>query len=771
MNDKKLPIKFFEKREIDQLKVEGGGNSKDPKFVSLSLAESKYERLRKRLEDIKDIMIKKESFSLGIPFTFKVKMVEESKAKTHRRKVGDFFRVANNNVLGLDGENEFIVKIESEEESEKMIARMNDYQRFYYPISCIEDIEEFKTHFSGSEDIFDDYKFKLINYQNKEQNNRIRSLFEQEISDLGIEFKETNYSSDFIIYKIRNINLESFEKIKNDFIFDSIFSIEPMPKYTVSLDNIEEEEEIEIIKPKENKEYTTIGILDNGISDIPYLKPWLNGRFSPYPEDYMKKDHGTFVSGVAVYGDLLEDKSWIGEDGVRIFDACIFPDIEKESIDEDELIENINEVIEKYSESIKIWNLSISIAKQVDEFSFSDFGVALDEIQQKNKVLIIKSAGNCKKFKYNKPVGKIHYGADSVRAITVGSLAHKKSSGDLADIDNRSPFSRIGRGPSYIIKPELVHYGGNAGLKTKSGVKSFGKDGGINQAIGTSFSTPRIASLAARIYQEINEEFDPLLIKGLMIHSADYSKNLKVEGDRVDHVGFGRPKRVKEILFNSVNEATLIIRDNLEKSEYIDIMDFPMPECLIDEDGFYNGQIIVTLVYDPILEPTQRAEYCQSNIEVKMGTYDRKKDRNTDEKNILNPIGREGSRNILLESNYSKRNNEDDFSLEEKVLIKYGDKYYPVKKYAIDLSQTTKGIKNKHLTGDKKWFLKLHGVYRQHVETNYENEELNQNFCLIVTVRDPEGIKPVYDGVTQKLNEYNFIHNNIKTNIDISINN
>lgn len=154
-----------------------------------------------------------------------------------------------------------------------------------------------------------------------------------------------------------------------------------------------------------------------------------------------------------------------------------------------------------------------------------------------------------------------------------------------------------------------------------------------------------------------------------------------------------------------------------------------------------------------------------------MGTYDRKKDRNTDEKNILNPIGREGSQNILLESNYSKRNNEDDFSLEEKVLIKYGDKYYPVKKYAIDLSQTTKGIKNKHLTGDKKWFLKLHGVYRQHVETNYENEELNQNFCLIVTVRDPEGIKPVYDGVTQKLNEYNFIHNNIKTNIDISINN
>ena len=119
--------------------------------------------------------------------------------------------------------------------------------------------------------------------------------------------------------------------------------------------------------------------------------------------------------------------------------------------------------------------------------------------------------------------------------------------------------------------------------------------------------------------------------------------------ERVNQVGFGRPQGIKNILYNSPHEATLILHDEIAKGEYIDIMDFPMPECLI-ENGFYNAQIIVTLVYNPLLEPSQRAEYCQSNIDIKMGTYNTKKDRDTTRKNILNPVGRDGSQNLLLES-------------------------------------------------------------------------------------------------------------------------
>jgi len=38
----------------------------------------------------------------------------------------------------------------------------------------------------------------------------------------------------------------------------------------------------------------------------------------------------------------------------------------------------------------------------------------------------------------------------------------------------------------------------------------------------------------------------------------------------------------------------------------------------------------------------------------------------------------------------------------------------------------------------------------------------SQEFCLIVTIKDPTGTKPVYNEANQKLNEYNFWHNPIE---------
>lgn len=274
----------------------------------------------------------------------------------------------------------------------------------------------------------------------------------------------------------------------------------------------------------------------------------------------------------------------------------------------------------------------------------------------------------------------------------------------------------------------------------------------------------------------MEEEFDPLLIKALMIHSASYSENLEIpNSERVNQVGFGKPKAVKEILYNSPNEVTLILRDELSKGEYIDIMDFPMPDCLIDGD-YYTGQIVATLVYNPIIDPSQRGEYCQSDIDIKIGTYDAKKDRDTTKKNILNPVGRDGSQNLLLETCYSKKkmkSSNGDFALKERLLIQYKDKYYPVKKFAVDLSEMTESNKIKYLDKNRAWFLCLKSIFRDHIIMKSEQEETipSHEFCLIVTIKDPTGTKKVYDSTNQKLDEYNFWHNNIKLHSDITIHN
>lgn len=711
MSDEKLPIKFFAPREIDELRVEGSGNSEPPKWLlsGEDLVKRAFELTNEFNAFERDVASKQDRGSI-IPFVFVATLCDDATAKSRRHDVSRLFQTRErSNVIGMSYSDELMVSIDSLAEMKTISARLKDYDNNKYAISCLQHFEPYAPIVSMEKDK-QNYKVKLLDFQNYEKNIAIQRLFERTISEKEIAFKKVNYTDTFIVYSLKDVDEVILDSLSNSDVYEALFSIEPMPKYTVSLDFSEDSQEIQVRFPNENQNYATIGILDNGIAKIPHLAPWIVGKRSTvYPDKSINPTHGTFVSGIAVYGDVCAGQEWVGNNGVKLFDATVFPDTDKEGIDEDELIANIKESISQNHDEVKIWNLSISITRPVDDRRFSDFAIALDSLQDKFNILVCKSAGNCNNFMSGRPKGRIHEGADSVRSLVVGSIAHEQNEHDFAEVNNPSPFSRIGPGPEYIIKPEVVHYGGNAGIDKKgllhvTGVKSFSKDGSLSKAIGTSFSTPRITSLAAGIHQELNEEFDPLLIKALIVHSASYSKNLKIPNEeRTKQIGFGRPKTVSDIIYNSPHEATLILRDKLVKGEFIDIMDFPMPSCLI-KDGFYTGQVIATLAYDPILDPTQGAEYCQSNIDIKFGSYDEKAPRDVTKRNILNPIGRQGSKNLFHSSLYSKKRmnaKQDDFALKERLLIQYGDKYYPVKKYAVDLSEMTDNNKISYLSPDK----------------------------------------------------------------------
>ena len=779
MENEKLPIKFFAPREVDELRIEGNKNPEKPKWV-LQGEELKQRAdcLQLSLDELEaEFSTRKSS---PVPFSFIAKLQSDATAKSKREDITNLFQQKSfGGVVGLTDTNKLIVALNSLEELKEISNRIKDYESNDYAISCIEDFEEFVPYIVKEEKECN-YKIKLVDYQNYEQNLAMRRLLEYVLNKEGIDYIKTDYSEEYYIYKLRNLTEKALDNLEKTDIFNALFSIEPMPKYMVSLDCLESDNDISIKQPEDEKEYITIGVLDNGIANIPHLSPWMDmKRWSPYPETSINPTHGTFVAGIALYGDECEGKNWVSHKGLKIFDATVFPDTTKEGLDEDELIANIKDAIRLYHDKVKIWNLSISITREVVDTKFSDFAIALDAIQDEYNVLICKSAGNCKNFTVNRPKGRIHEGADSVRSLVVGSIAHEKGRYDYAEVNDPSPFSRVGPGPEYIIKPEISHYGGNAGIDSSgkmvtSGVKSFSKDGELAQGVGTSFSTPRITALAAGIQQELNEEFDPLLLKALITHSASYPEGMSVPvTERTKQVGFGIPKSVPEIIYNSPYEATLILRDNLAKGDKIDIMEFPMPDCLI-RNGFYTGQIIATLVYDPILDPSQGIEYCQSNLDVKFGSYDAKVERDTTKRHILNPVGRQGAQNLFLGNLFSKtkmKSKTGDFALRERLQIQYNDKYYPVKKYAIDLSELTDKKRLDYLTADKKWFLFLQGVYRSHIEklAQLESFQLSQEFCLILTIRDPLQKEKVYDEVSQKLDEYNFWHSNIKVSTDVAI--
>lgn len=778
MAERNLPIKVFHKRtDVDERKTEGGGSNTAPSWL-LSDDELfiRSKEFRDVLSETSKIISSRKKEREFIPAVIKVSIHEEAVAKTHRKEVNKIFNPNQKyNVIGLSGEREILVKVDTVEDLKKVDQRLEKTSKFAHGISAITEIEQFSPYIEIPEEDNISLKVKLMNYQNYQLNQSVEKAFEDSLNKLNISFKKTHYTSDLTVFKLSDVGLDTIEDIKD---FEAIFSITKMPKYGVGLDSIEGEDIIPVRKPTSGEEYPVVGVLDSGIAKISHLSPWLLEKsFSSVPLDMVDQSHGTFVAGIILYGDTLEGKDWTGFKGCKLFDAIVFPDPKKENIDEDTLIESIREAISQNSD-IKIWNLSGGGVTECGLNDFSDFGKALDDIQDRYNVIICKSAGNCRNFIKGAPKLRIPNSADSIRSLVVGSIAHAKGEYDLAEVGHPSPFSRTGHGPNNLIKPDLVHYGGNAGTDVngkfyKTGVNSFNTYGKVVCNIGTSFSTPRVTSLLAGINHHLNEEFNHLLLKALSIHSAKYPENLDLSlTERLKQMGFGLPEKVDNILYNVPNEITLILQDSIVKGNFIEILDFPFPENLV-ENGFYYGEIILTLVNTPILNGNQGAEYCQSDLKVSFGTYDQVKERDTRISTVINEIGAEGAKNLLNAVNYGKRYLKTHMGkfATERLLRNYSGKYHPTKKYAINLEELTAANRERGLKHPKKWFLRIEGLINGFAEDMaiMDGEELSQEFCLIITIRDTKNYKNVYDSVTRQLDTNNFLHQNLKIRNQVQV--
>ena len=778
MAKKNLPIKLFQKRQkIDDRRVEGGGNDSIPKWeLSGQLLAERAESFIEPINELIEVFQKRNTSRSFIPATLKIDIDDNAIAKSHRKDIQKIFngKVTKNNIIGFLDSNSAIVKVDSIEEGLQIKNNIANFLKNPRGISAIESIEVFKPFIVDIEEN-QTVKISLIDFLNYEINNAIKIAFIKYCNEFGIEVKEVNYSPGLIIFKIKNASPAVLDSISD---FEALESITFMSIYEVESDSVESENTVEIKTPTGGLEYPIFGVLDTGVSKNPYLEPWLlNDKFSSYPDELIDPMHGSCVSSIILYGDQLQGENWTGNSGCKIFDATVFPDQKQESIDEDELVENIREAI-KENNHIKIWNLSLGTAAESDINDFSDFGKALDDIQLANDVIICKSTGNCRNFEKGHPKSRVARSGDSVRSLVVGSVAHSKSTHDIADINHPSPFTRIGPGPANSIKPDIVSFGGNAGMKDgrriENGVNAIAHNGNSVKIIGTSFATPRVTSLLSELNFKINETFNPTLLKALAIHSAKYPTGISLPiSERVNQMGFGIPDSADEIIYNDPHEITLILQENIARGEFIEILEFPFPESLIDDDGFFYGEIKITLVGQPVLREKQGAEYCQSNLELMFGTYENIKERDTTKSNILNEIGPDDTKNVLLDSNYKSAHIKDTESeyARERVLLNYGKKYQPVKKYSVNLSEMKDARQRDSLAGNRKWYTKIKGTYRDFAETLaiQDGEELNQDFTLIVTIRDTKAQKQVYNEVSRLLAERNFLHSNIKLREEVQI--
>jgi len=394
-------------------------------------------------------------------------------------------------------------------------------------------------------------------------------------------------------------------------------------------------------------EASSITVLDSGITSAhPMLAPAI-GEATTVPlalgDVSDGNGHGTMVAGLALYGDVkacIESRSFIPQ--LRLFSARVLND-RCEFDDENLITSQMRNAIQYFQNNYNCRVFNISLGDRRLSYSggkVSPWASILDTLARELNVVIVVSAGN---FEYNpgqdnSPDSHVqdypHYllndeariiePATVATVLTVGALAHVatippgSASDDvafrpIAQPGQPSPFTRSGFGLGDAIKPELCDYGGNFAYDGRIrmvrnnvrelSVISLNRDY-LNRlfttACGTSFAAPRVAHMAARLF-DIFPDASANLIRALLAVSASVPEQSKEILEPIDKdaplkiCGYGQPCLEKAQL--SDENRVVLYSDSVIELDNFHIYEIPIPEDFIQNKGTRN--ISVVLAFDP----------------------------------------------------------------------------------------------------------------------------------------------------------------------------
>ena len=583
MSEKNLPIKIVLQKTTDTQKNQGGGSLKFFGEVTPELQREISQKFRDVLDFYEDVFTENEL----TPAVGKITVKPEAIAKSH--KPNDLCRECP--IIGSEDLDEIYIKV-TKKSIEKTVALIQNPPTKAFranltaisniqPITADEKISQDLTEISSQgklETIKSKIKVKIFDFNDDFDNVQIVNYIMKKLSDYGFAEKH-----ELIIYgdqiKFIKIQVSSYEDIIKIASINGVKSIDFFQEYSLPLNEFLGTD----IKTALGKEYsdseTTIGIIDGGISDDnAYLKPYIVAREKYVNENYQNPNHATFIASTIQYGNKLNGIIASSPKRFKFVDIIAIPNSNPkfgptDTVGEEELMEIMEEVMKKYSSKVKIWNLSLGIESKICTGSMSDLGVFLDYIQDTYQVQIFVSSGNLNSIPLREWPAQSDMGerdriispADSVRAITVGSLALYDAENSIVKANEPSPFSRRGPGANYIVKPDVVDYGGNL---TKDfcidglGIKGLDTKGNVIEGNGTSYSNPRVVQKFASVYDEMVEK-NLLLAKAMIIHSARMQSRelLEQNQDNIKYYGFGMPAvNVQDILQCSEDDVTLVFQ-------------------------------------------------------------------------------------------------------------------------------------------------------------------------------------------------------------------
>lgn len=407
--------------------------------------------------------------------------------------------------------------------------------------------------------------------------------------------------------------------------------------------NLENREWSDLIRSEvtycDDAENVIVGILDSGVNnEHKLLKPSLpNERMDVaigVQETIDKTDHGTGMAGLVLLGDLTNIAY---QRNITVYLHHALASIKIYENGHETPNEFYGAVIEEAIDKASEMEATIQCMAITDENSYNGIATsssaALDESiyhQGQCDRLVLVSAGNielnnvdhedyiesCKANTVKSP-------AQAWNALTVGAYTEKAFINNpdyrpLAALGGISPYSCSSFSwNEKRNKPEIVMEGGNVAyhnlLKETShpDLSLFTTCNDLQEPLESFYATSAATGLAARLAARIkveNPQLSMLSIRGLMVHSAQWTNEMKhidnIE-ERISLCGYGVPNDDIAIYSNE-KRATYIFENQLKpykqggSNNIYDQMhyyDLPWPKELLEEMGDEDVKIRITLSY------------------------------------------------------------------------------------------------------------------------------------------------------------------------------
>lgn len=493
-------------------------------------------------------------------------------------------------------------------------------------------------------------------------------------------------------------------------------------------------------------------VADSGISGI--YKDWIIKEHATIPDSYKDIEHGTFISGLLVNGKTLNGEQICGEDdGCALVDLCIIPKNESlfkavygPSLDPfiDELREGLEQIKEETGARIVNFSATISTGRKIDEYT--EFAQALDNLAKDLDMIFVISAGNlhdvARPAWTNNPDHNLA-NLESVKPDIVNSPSESCLNISVAALNATNggfaSYSRKGKGLNVMTKPDLVHIGGDGEKDPVHGHSLYSLDSGckIVTNCGTSFSAPLVAKSLACYDKKIAGYTSREVLLALLIHNSVIPpafNHKKYRSILLDTIGYGLPMPSNFHLTEDDHSFTLVLSDALVLRNRM-VLSFNWPQSLV-RDGKCYGDIKLTMVSTPIIDPRFKSEMIRENISVSFGNFNQNDGSKT---NQLHPL-------YCKPTKHGKNAHKFEWELMDEDM-----KWNPIKVYEHHI--------NRGISGSTLWQLDVSCLSKT-------GQTIHGNgipFALILTISDPNGEAPVNAELKYNIQQSNLIIENIQT--------